>query len=129
MDPTTPPTLPHLPQAAPQDRPLPQPGAMASKVIPPAPGGPAVSTGGEGPTVDEAPGDAAVQLSFWQHPFVQNVMPLVTSLVLHATLIVVAITSFKVVQAVNKVLSKDQVTIPDATMNEGPEGGIPHPGL
>jgi len=25
-----------------------------------------------------------VQLSFWQHPFVQNVMPFLTSLVLHA---------------------------------------------
>ncbi len=99
----------------------------ASKTLPaalPTNSGP----GGEGPTVDEAPGDAAVTLSFWQHPFVQNVMPLLTSLVLHLAIIVIAVTSFKVIQAV-KLIVKDQVNIAESTVDQGPEGGIPHPGL
>jgi hypothetical protein len=127
MDPTNPPNVSPT-------RPLPQ-----AQVLPPLPTDAAKSTtaagaansgpGGEGATIDELPGDAAVQLSFWQHPFVQNVMPLVTSVVLHATLIVLAITLIKVVPAVTKAIMKEQVTIPDATMNDGAEGGIPHPGL
>lgn len=120
--PPTPPTP--QPQVSPPSKP---PGMSASKTIPSATllnAGP----GGEGPTIDEAPGDTAVQLSFWQHPFVQNVMPLLTSLVLHAAIIVIAITSYKVVQAV-KAIVKDQVNVAESTVNEGPEGGIPHPGL
>ena len=82
----------------------------------------------EGATVDEAPGDAAVQISFWQHPFVQNVIPLLTSLLIHAALIIFGIASYKVVQVVYAKV-KEQVIIPEATMTEGPEGGIPHPGM
>ena len=129
MEPTNPPHLPPIrPTPQPQISPPPKPPGMnASKTIPSATllsAGP----GGEGPTIDEAPGDTAVQLSFWQHPFVQNVMPLLTSLVLHAAIIVIAVTSYKVVQAV-KATVKDQINVAESTVNEGPEGGIPHPGL
>ena len=129
MEPTNPPNLlPIRPTPQPQISPPPKPPGMnASKTLPSATllsAGP----GGEGPTIDEAPGDTAVQLSFWQHPFVQNVMPLLTSLVLHAAIIVIAVTSYKVVQAV-KAIVKDQVNVAESTVNEGPEGGIPHPGL
>ena len=129
MEPTNPPNLPPIrPTPQPQISPPPKPPGMnASKTLPSATllsAGP----GGEGPTIDEAPGDTAVQLSFWQHPFVQNVMPLLTSLVLHAAIIVIAVTSYKVVQAV-KATVKDQINVAESTVNEGPEGGIPHPGL
>ena len=128
MDLTNPPNVPpQRPTPQPQMAPPPKPaGMIASSSLPSA----TLNTGpgGEGPTIDEAPGDAAVQLSFWQHPFVQNVMPLLTSLVLHAAIIVVAVTSYKVVQAVKSIV-KDQVNIAESTVSEGPEGGIPHPGL
>jgi hypothetical protein len=67
-------------------------------------------------------------MSFWQHPFVQNVLPFLTSLLLHAGIVIFGIATYKVAQAiVSKV--KEQVIIPEATMTNGPEGGIPHPGL
>src|SRR5947209_17713046 len=122
MEPTpTPPAVPSVPQM----RPLPQPPAttkVAGATVPP------VGSSDESPTVDEAPGGVAVQLSIWQHPFVQNVLPFITSLMFHAAVVVIGIATWQVVK-VTQAKAKEQVIIPEATMSEGPEGGIPHPGL
>jgi hypothetical protein len=74
-------------------------------------------------------GAAVVQLSFWQQPWVQNVLPFATSLVLHVGLIILGYTVFKVTQKVYNAVVQEQVIIPDATLAEnGPPGGIVNPG-
>lgn len=81
-----------------------------------------------------APGpDAFVEdllppLSFWQQPFVQNVLPLLTSLALHLALIIIGVLTFKAYVA-SKTVQEEQVIVPDAAIVEGDVGGIPNPGL
>jgi len=81
-------------------------------------------------TIDEAPGhDADVPPSFWQIPFVQDILPFLASLVLHIGLIGLGILTFVTVSKIQEV-NKEPTIIPDATIIEGAEvGGIPHPGL
>lgn len=132
MEPTNPPSVPPVPQMRPLPQPqVPQPptppGMNVAKVgLPPLPGA-ASGPNGEGPTIDEAPGDAAVQLSIWQHPFVQNIVPLLTSLVVHAAIIVFAIGTYKVIQ-VTRPKDQEQLIDANASIVDAPEGGIPHPG-
>jgi hypothetical protein len=78
----------------------------------------------------EAPTDYRhYQVSFWRQPWVQNVLPLATSLVLHLSLIIIGYATYKTVQKVVQVV-KEQIIIPEATLAEaGPPGGIPHPGV
>lgn len=79
----------------------------------------------------EQPGEGAehVHLSFWQQPFVQNVLPFVTSVLIHAGIILIGFGTYKVVQQVTAVV-REQVIIPDATIVEGAEvGGVPNPGF
>src|SRR6266436_1844413 len=69
-------------------------------------------------------------ISFWQQPFVQNVLPFLTSLVLHIGVLVFGYMMLKVGQAVVVALRQEQIIVPEAEMvTSGPEGGIPHPGL
>jgi hypothetical protein len=69
------------------------------------------------------------QVSFWRQPWVQNVLPLATSLILHLSLIVIGYATYKTVQKVVQVV-REQIIIPEATLAEtGPPGGIQHPGL
>src|SRR5947209_6712245 len=107
MDPTPQP-LP-TPQPA---RPTPAPAPTAKVHDPVA--GPA---SGDGPTIDEASGAAAVHLSIWQHPFVQNIVPLLSSLLLHGGIILFAILTYKVVKIVSHP-TVDQVVIPDPGIAE-----------
>lgn len=114
---------------------------MAQPPVPPAvPGVPKVPTpvgapppgpqvAGQ-PTVDEMAGEEQSQeRSFWQIPFVQDILPFLTSLILHIGLIALGLLTYKTVQIIVEV-SKEPVIIPDATIIEGAEvGGIPHPGL
>lgn len=84
-------------------------------------------TGSENPS--NTP-ESAIVLSFWQKPFVQNVLPLITSILLHAAIITLGLLTVKVVEAVTQNQVREQIIIPDAEMvGDGPEGGIPHPGL
>jgi hypothetical protein len=81
-------------------------------------------------TIDELPGhNPVVELDFWRQPWVQDLLPLITSVVLHMAIISVGILTYQAA----KVLitsSKEPVVIPDATIVENAEvGGIPHPGL
>ena len=74
-------------------------------------------------------GAALVHITFWQQPWVQNILPFATSLVLHIGIIVIGFTAFKVTQVVYNKVVQEQVIIPDATLAEnGPPGGIVNPG-
>jgi len=82
-------------------------------------------------TVDEVPGEQEEwqKLSFWQLPFVQDILPFVTSLVLHLGIIGLAILTYKTVSKMAEV-SVVPTVIPSEVIVEGAEvGGIPHPGL
>jgi hypothetical protein len=83
---------------------------------------------GTAPPQDEQP--PVVRLGFWQQPFVQNVLPFITSMVLHIGFIAFFILMIKVADVVVTAYKQEQVIIPEAEMvAAGPEGGIPHPGL
>lgn len=69
------------------------------------------------------------QRTFWQHPFVLNVLPFTTSVLLHAGILLVGYATFQTVKTVSTVI-REQIIIPDATLVEGAEvGGLPNPGL
>src|SRR5437762_2888728 len=121
---------------------LPQPKAMPPQPAPAAP--PASAATAPEPSPDALAGiapenpDAQIQeeqppqehINFWQQPFVQNVLPFLTSLVLHIGVIVFGYMMIKVGQAVVVALHQEQIIVPEAEMvTSGPEGGIPHPGL
>jgi hypothetical protein len=81
---------------------------------------------------DGAPGDAAAvvhQIGFFQQPWVQNILPFATSLILHVGLIAIGYAGYKTVEVVYKKVVEEQVIIPDAVLAEnGPPGGIVNPG-
>jgi hypothetical protein len=122
--------------------PPPVPGPNKVVVPPPAPGAfpsqPAVPQPVAQPkdlqkqaTVDEAPGEQEEwqKTSFWQIPFVQDILPFITSLVLHLGIIGLAILTYKTVTKMAEVSAVPTV-IPSEVIVEGAEvGGIPHPGL
>ncbi len=94
----------------------------AAPKLPPTPPADAVD-----PSLEEVA--TTPHLSFWQQPWVQNVLPFATSLVLHVGLIVLGYTVFKVTQKVYNAVVQEQVIIPEATLAEnGPPGGIVNPG-
>src|SRR5258708_550463 len=55
--------------------------------------------------------------SFWQQQWVQNVLPLATSLALHLSLIIIGFATYKTVQKVVQVV-REQIIIPESTMAE-----------
>jgi hypothetical protein len=73
----------------------------------------------------------AVQLNFWQQPWVQNVLPFVTSVMVHAALILLGLVFFGVYTYVKNVAPhQEEVIIPDSGLiNDGPPGGVPFQGL
>jgi hypothetical protein len=93
----------------------------------PLPGGPQSGDPNQQPDGEEL----AVPLSFWQLPWVQNVLPFVTSLFVHASIVIIGIVFFYGVRYVaKKIVHQDEVIIPDASMiNDGPPGGVPFQGL
>jgi hypothetical protein len=103
-------------------------------VIPPLPGA-------KGATMPPKPGDpipvepqmqeVGPPLTFWQQPWVQNVLPFATSIVVHAGILIIGVVFFFGVQYVQKQSAhQDEVIIPDAQMvDNGPPGGIPNQGL
>ncbi len=112
------------------------PGAMPPMTSPPPglqrPPVGAITTPMPQPAIEALPGDphegAPHVVSIWQTPLMQDVMPFATSLLLHIVLIVLGVIIAK--QVVERLSPpKVQVIVPDATNVDGPEGGIPHPGL
>ena len=74
--------------------------------------------------------DPMVPLSFWQQPWVQNVLPFVTSLALHAAIVILGLTVYKVVETVsNQAAVQEQVTVPEATAEGDVPGGVENPGI
>src|SRR3954467_10435187 len=125
--------IPPTPKAMPPQPPAPEPAQAADAAMTePAPEAMSGIAGtAEDPDVqfpEEQPHQE--HISFWQQPFVQNVLPFLTSLVLHIGVIVFGVMMLKVGQAVVVALRQEQIIVPEAEMvTSGPEGGIPHPGL
>src|SRR3954454_21379878 len=71
------------------------------------------------------------QPGFWQQPWVQNILPFVTSLGIHAGLILIIAIFFAapiVIKAVQQH-AEEQTIVPESTMAEsGPPGGVPNVG-
>ena len=113
--------------------PVPIPAASGGKAAPPpppqkkppVPGGPPAD--GQNPE----PLEPAVTLTFWQQPWVQNILPFATSIVVHAAIILIGVVFFFGAQYVQKKIAhQEEVIIPDASMiNDGPPGGVPFQGL
>lgn len=85
----------------------------------------------ESPTVDELPEEQGSrrQENFWQSPFAQNVLPLLSSLALHIGLIVLVWATYEGIKVAYQVV-REQIIIPDATIVEGaPVGGVVNAGL
>src|SRR6476620_4283862 len=70
----------------------------------------------------------APHLTFWQLPWVQNLLPLLTSIVIHLAIIIVALLIGGAVQQMSKLVVQEQIVVPDASFTDGPVGGIPNPG-
>ena len=128
--PPAPPGAPRVPGAPPI------PGAPKMPLPPPVmgPGGPRPPGGPGGPGGPPgAPGEGEFHpepvLSFWQQPWVQNVLPFVTSLALHAAIIILCVFVFAVSQVIVKAVAEEQTIIPESTMADaGPPGGVPNVG-
>jgi hypothetical protein len=81
---------------------------------------------------DPAPEDEMLpHPSFWQQPWVQNILPFVTSLGIHAALVLIVVIFFAapiVIKAVQQH-AEEQTVVPESTMAEsGPPGGVPNVG-
>jgi hypothetical protein len=104
------------------------PAGPAPGVVPPPP--PIQADVQKQATIDETPGEnAQVYQNFWQTPFVQDWLPLLTSVVIHLGLLGLGILTYKTVTLIVEN-TKEPVVIPSEVIVEGAEiGGIPHPGL
>src|SRR6266513_1024386 len=102
------------PTAGPADgaAPIPQSAPTASAAKPPLPPGAAPVAHEEQP-----PPEALLpHITFWQQPWVQNVLPFVTSLVTHAVIVILGITAAQVIINKSGVLKEEQTIIPESTM-------------
>jgi hypothetical protein len=72
----------------------------------------------------------SVRLGFFQQPWVQELLPFVTSLLLHATIIIVAVLTIKTIEIIKAPPTEEQIVIPDSNIVEnGPPGGVQNIGL
>lgn len=67
-------------------------------------------------------------IGFWQQPWVQNVLPFVTSVSVHAAVLILGLLVWGVAQIVQAKPNQDQITIPETTLDVGPPGGVPNVG-
>ena len=129
MDSKLPPSVPQVPGMAPMPQPKMAGAVLAGPTgLPKAMAAPA-DPNAEGPTVDELPGETVVTLSFWQHPFVQNIAPLLISLLVHMGILIMGYVALKAVKAVSGIIEKNQVTVSEGVVEQAPEGGVLHPGM
>ncbi|MFT3785088.1 MAG: VWA domain-containing protein [Tepidisphaeraceae bacterium] len=69
------------------------------------------------------------QLTFWQQPRVQAIVPLATSALFHVILIVIGIALFSAVQKLTAPDTVEQTFVPTTDLGDSPNpGGVPHPG-
>ncbi len=81
---------------------------------------------------DDIDTEYAPAISFWQQPWVQNVLPLVSSLALHAVIIMIGVVGVMAAKKVKEIVtvSQEQIIIPESTMAETTTpGGVENPGL
>lgn len=100
--------------------------------LPPLPGKTPPLPPTAGAPVQMAPeGEPGVPLSFWQLPWVQNILPFATSVVVHVGILIIGVVFFYGIQyAANKMPHQEEVIVPDASMiDNGPPGGVPFQGL
>jgi hypothetical protein len=119
------PPVPGAPGAKPGAVPPPPPGAAKAGGPPGAPGAPGGKPGD--PPQEDHLGE--VQLNFWQQPWVQNVLPFVSSLTLHAAIFLIGWLLIVELPAMVKPALEEQVIIPEAVMADGVPGGVENPGL
>ncbi len=102
-------------------RPLPQPTVAGSNS--------AVSGAGQNAIVDEG-GAVVIPLTFWQHPFVQDVLPFLTSLMMHVAIVVIGVVTLHVVQIQSKKVEV-QTDFGESTIDTSqmPQVLVAHPGL
>src|SRR5579859_5308748 len=77
------------------------------------------------------PGVPVVQRTFFQNAYVQTVLPFVTSLTVHLSIILLGLVFFLSARVIQKkILHQEEYIIPAASMiNEGAPGGVPFQGL
>ena len=124
--------------------------AMSSPPVPPAPPAPQAPRPGQAPAAASPPpqpaaagqaGPGAPQpgvdlpehyeqpISFWQHPFVLNVLPFLTSLALHLGLIIIGLLTIKVFQAVVMPIVREQVVVAESGLEEQNVDGVLNAGF
>lgn len=135
--PITPPAVPQAMGARPM--PVPNPNAPKPMGAPRAAGAPGAALGKPGQPLPAGvaagaaalpPEEEVVPLGFFQLPWVQNILPFVTSLTLHATIIIIGFIFLKAIQIMKAPPTEEETIIPDSNMVEnGPPGGVPNVGL
>jgi hypothetical protein len=124
LPPIPPPLMGTPPRGAPPKMPPPPPGAVRP------PGAPGAGPGAPGAPGEGDPQELGPHLTFMQQPWVQKVLPFVTSLTVHAGILVLCIVALKLaVTVAPALLEKEQTIIPEATLADaGPPGGVPNNG-
>jgi hypothetical protein len=123
MKPVAPPLVPSAPGKAGMP---PLPAAAAKGALPP---------GAKAPAIPAVPGEAdplehVHPAGFWQQPWVQNILPFVTSLSVHAGILIIGLLIWGVAKVIATPPHQDQTIIPDSQMvDAGPPGGVPNVGL
>jgi von Willebrand factor type A domain len=128
------------PSTAPQPQPLndpPQPAAAPPQPMQQAQAAqplPYQGIPGAQPPAVAIPAGPAMELpplSFWQQPWVQNVLPLVTSLALHAAVVIVGILAWKTADllANTKPLEEQIIVASSDLVEDAVAGGVQHVGL
>lgn len=110
-------TRPIIPPAVPQPNKL-RPIAVPNRVLP-LPAGAATLLDRE-----------AIPLGIFQVFWVQNILPFLTSLTLHATFIIIGFLTIQAIRIMKSPATEEQTLIPDIVLVEqGPPGGVPHVGV
>jgi hypothetical protein len=135
LQPALPPAPPPPMGTPPRGGPPKMPPAPLGAVPPPpgvagAPGAPGVGAPGAGVPGEGQPEDLEPGIGFFQQPWVQNILPFVTSLTVHAGIVVLGFLAVALVkQAAPALLEQEQTIIPEATLADaGPPGGVPNEG-
>ena len=72
-------------------------------------------------------GDEAPPVGFWQQPWAQNVLPFLTSLAVHAAIVVLAVVLIQVTRVIiRQVKAQEQTVVPEVALSDGDPGGPPY---
>lgn len=126
------PPLPKVPTPIPNSQ-IPKAPTAAKPGVPPVPSKvpPGMPVPGDPALQGQALPEVGVPMTFWQLPWVQNVLPFATSVVVHLGILIIGVAFFYGVNYVSKKMPhQEEVIVPDASMiDNGPPGGVPFQGL